>query len=233
MTLSKITSLAAENRNLAQASKTLGVPLKPPPRTPCATCPWRLKFSRGVPNPNFPDPGIIDEAWQGYPGNGGGAKHGLIPLCHRGADSAAVGDFNDWLRQVDEIRVCAGVVAIQQREAIRFHEGEPAAVDQDAAERVAARMKIPPAVYRSGVLTPADLLTRAHPAISDPLIGYKKCKPVKRGEFDSAAPTGPGEFDLDAGTVTVPSGIEMLAARVGSSPIRLGWRGCWTTNPGT
>jgi hypothetical protein len=165
----------------AEAART-GLPLTPPERWSCATCPWRLKYAK-TGNKHFTEccDLVSLAAWEGDFGDGStAAKDGMLLLCH--------GHINqddreeDWDR--DELQFCASIVVVQQREAIRYHERGWLHVDQTAAERIACRMGIPPRLFAARRLTRADLLSRAHPAISDPLVGHPTLPPMRPGEFE-------------------------------------------------
>ena len=165
----------------AEAARTR-LPLTPPTRWSCATCPWRIKYAE-TGNKHFSDPcaSVCEAAWEGDYGDGTtAAKDGLILLCHGHIHQDDPEE--QWDR--NELCVCTSVVVVQQREAIRWHERGCLHIDQAAAERIAARMGIPPALFRSRTLTRADLLSRAHPAISDPHIGHSSLPAMLPGEFE-------------------------------------------------
>lgn len=195
---------------LAESART-GRPLTPPGRWSCATCPWRLKYAKPG-NQHFTERCDLVSlaAWEGDFGDGStAAKDGMLLLCH--GHISQDDREEDWDR--DELQFCASIVVVQQREAIRHHERGWLHIDQTAAERIAARMGIPPALFRSRRLTRADLLSRAHPAISDPLIGHPTLPPMQSGEFEYV------ETDVKLYDVRVEQDLDAaVRERVGAVP---------------
>jgi hypothetical protein len=182
-----VISVRDEDAYWAAKSAAEDVPLTGARRQPCGTCPWHLKYVTGSqPNPNFPDPGIVEEVWKGahrgHREEDGGARGGLLVMCHRGNHT----DMPEWLQDYDQYAVCASAFSVQQREAIRWHEGTPSGVGEDAAARIAFRMGVPSRLFLARTLTRDDLLACAHPSIADPNIGHPAMAPLAAGEFDGA-----------------------------------------------
>lgn len=209
-----IPSVEEETAYWEAEAERKGIPFTGPARHPCATCPWRLKFHRGVENPKFPHPGIIHHTWRGYRAEVGGAQDGLLVMCHRGVHSMTPEEDQVF----DSHRVCAGSVAVQQREAIRRYLGQMSYVDEDAAERIGRRMGVPLRVWRRRILTREDLVSRAHPAISDPDVGHPDLMPPRPREFAVDKPLDvfdvtPHRAISDRDRIEVVSGFDVDAKR--------------------
>jgi hypothetical protein len=180
-------SIAQEEGFWETRAEAAGIPRTPPARSPCGTCPWRLK-NGNRPTEHFPDPGTVDRAWRSKrpdQAGQGGVSDGLLVMCHCGchigADGLLIAPDQEAL---PEWRICAGSLVTQRREAIRWHEDGTSGVDRDTAVRVARRMGIPPKVFLARILTRADLVSRAHPALADPRIGHPDLAPIAPGEFE-------------------------------------------------
>lgn len=197
-----VPTFEAENAWMVARSERTGIPLAPPSRHSCASCPWRLKHANEV-TEHFALPGTIDRAWAGKddcdyaPGDtdslSHGANTGVVVFCHRGikSDQGA-----EWENIVDHYQPCSASLAVQQRECIRWHEDRlSSSIDKGAAIRVAMRMGIPSRVFLSGLLTRDDLLSRSHPEIANTAVGLPSLPPVETGEFEMSGPLPTHEVD--------------------------------------
>jgi len=198
-----------------QLSAVNGVPWVDPMTTPCGTCPWRTKFAT-TPNPNFPAQAVpavgrmfLERVWAAPVS---GSRLGLLTMCHRGHHASLSED--EWRRRTDVYAPCAAVTAIQQREAIRWHEGEPADVDEAAAVRIARWMGVPERIFLSKQLTKDDLLRRANPAIADESVAHPSLPPMRPGEFAMDAPL-PTHDIVCTGSVDDESAREEIEAVAG------------------
>jgi hypothetical protein len=176
-------SFEMENYLTRLEAQRTHTPLGQAARHPCATCPWWEKFVNGrARNRCFPDPSAsISRAWQGYREQDGGAKDGLVVECHMGVHS----ETPPAEQKFSELRPCAAALAVQQREMVRFYLGEPNAIDNEAAVRIARRAGIDVEGFIARKLTKAELIKQCHPAVADARLRHPMVAPIKPGEFEN------------------------------------------------
>jgi hypothetical protein len=133
-------------------SERTGVPIGPTRDHPCSTCPFRL-CNAGVESAYAPAD-AINAVWQGWDGQEISVRDGSAMICHAANDArGSKGRFATaaWLASMPEYRQCAGALVVQQREALRYHERGPGAIDDDPSRgaRVAQLKELANAAKRA------------------------------------------------------------------------------------